>query len=106
MFLKQYNYQPKNRSGSQSSGSDVSKDAARADSPPAKKEEPQTAGGVVTSAIAGRRRSSDSTKFAGMTKYKRSSGDLAAAERRTSFSDQAQQGGIFSKAWNSFTKGT
>jgi len=108
MFLKQYNYKP--RSGSQSSEGGVERtdNAARADNPPAKAEpaSPTAAATANAKGIAGRRRSSDTGKFAGLNGYKRNSQDADATARKASWAEQKPgQGGILSGMWESFTKG-
>jgi len=67
----------------------------------------QNAAPVANSTAAGRRRSSASDKFAGLTAHKRASSDEASTARKASWAEQKPgQPGILGGMWNTFTKGS
>lgn len=104
--MKQYNYKPRSNSTS-------SQDGSAAGSPP-KSDSKQTptsvlgqtsASGPTAGAAAGRRRSSASDKFAGLSAHKRGSQDEGQTAKKASFTDQQAGQGMLGNMWNSFTKG-
>ncbi|EXJ59394.1 uncharacterized protein A1O5_12275 [Cladophialophora psammophila CBS 110553] len=95
MWFKQYNYKP--RSNSQSSQGSTSTSG----SPP--KEDTKVTAANANPGAAGRRRSSTSEKFAGLTGQKRNNHD----DRKANWAEQKPgQPGILGGMWQNFTKGS
>ncbi|KAK4927310.1 hypothetical protein LTR66_016303 [Elasticomyces elasticus] len=89
MFLKQYNYKPRQTSGAADTADQAKAAVINAN------------GSATTAAQAGRRRSSVDQKFGGLQGHKRTSID----DKRASYAEQGAQTGVLGQMWSNFTKG-